>query len=102
MERLSKDELIELVLRLQRPAKISRTASKPPSTDRKARREQAKPGGDKPGHEGHSRALSTNPDQVIDHAPQGHKHACARQCPCCYVALSPALNRAGFPGGSNL
>ena len=83
LERLNKAELIELVLRLQRPAKTSRTSSKPPSTDRKERREQARPGGAKPGHEGHSRALSTNPDRVIDHAPQ--------QCPCCRVALSPDL-----------
>ncbi len=55
LERLSKDELIELVLKLQRPAKTSRTSSKPPSTDRKERREQSRPGGAKPGHEGHSR-----------------------------------------------
>ena len=33
LERLSKDELIELVLRLQRPEKTSRTSSKPPSAD---------------------------------------------------------------------
>jgi transposase len=39
-----------LVPRLQRPDKTSRTSSKPPSTDRKERREQAKPGGAKPGH----------------------------------------------------
>jgi transposase len=81
------------VLRLQRPAKTSRTSSKPPSTDRKERREHAKPGGAKPGgakpggakpgHEGHGRALSTRPDRVIDHAP--------RQCPCCRLALSPDL-----------
>jgi transposase len=83
LERLSKAELIELVLRLQRPAKTSRTSSKPPSTDRKARREQARPGGAKPGHEGHSRALSTEVDRVVDHAPQ--------QCPCCRMALSPNL-----------
>jgi transposase len=83
LERLSKAELIELVLRLQRPEKTSRTSSKPPSTDRKERREQARPGGAKPGHEGHSRALSTNPDRVVDHAPQ--------QCPCCRLALSPDL-----------
>ena len=51
LERLSKDELIELVLKLQRPAKTSRTSSKPPSTDRKERREQSRPGGAKPGHE---------------------------------------------------
>ncbi len=83
LERLSKAELIELVLRLQRPEKTSRTSSKPPSTDRKERREQARPGGAKPGHEGHSRVLSPNPDRVVDHAPQ--------QCPCCCIALSPDL-----------
>jgi transposase len=83
LERLSKAELIELVLRLQRPAKTSRTSSKPPSTDPKERREHAKPGGAKPGHEGHSRALSTDPDRVVDHAPP--------QCPCCQLALSPDL-----------
>jgi len=83
LERLSKAELIELVLRLQRPEKTSRTSSKPPSTDRKERREQARPGGAKPGHEGHSRMLSTDADRVVDHAPQ--------QCPCCRIALSPDL-----------
>src|SRR3954454_11696816 len=57
LERLSKDELIEVVLRLQRPEKTSRTSSKPPATDRKEKRENAKPGGAKPGHEGHSRTL---------------------------------------------
>jgi transposase len=55
LERLSKEELIELVLRLQRPQKTSRTSSKPPSTDRKQQRERSKPGGAKPGHDGHSR-----------------------------------------------
>jgi transposase len=83
LERLSKDELIELVLRLQRPAKTSRTSSKPPSTDPKERRAHARPGGAKPGHEGHSRALSTSPDRVVDHAPP--------RCPCCRLALSPDL-----------
>ena len=83
LERLSKDELIELVLRLQRPEKTSRTSSKPPSTDRKERREHARPGGAKPGHEGHSRVLSPEADHVVDHAPQ--------QCPCCRIALSPDL-----------
>jgi transposase len=83
LERLSKDELIELVLRLQRPAKTSRTSSKPPSTDPKGRRAHAKPGGAKPGHEGHSRALSPEADRVVDHAPP--------QCPCCRLALSPDL-----------
>src|SRR3954470_12891897 len=96
LERLSKDELIELVLRLQRPEKTSRTSSKPPSTDRKERREQARPGGAKPGHEGHSRTLAPHPcpaplprtlaqdpDRVIEHRP-----AC---CPDCGLVLPAAL-----------
>ncbi len=49
LERLSKDELIELVLKLQRPAKTSRTSSKPASTDRKERREQSRPRRPQPG-----------------------------------------------------
>src|SRR5918998_176821 len=79
LERLSKEELIELVLRLQRPEKTSRTSSKPPSTDRKEQREKSKPGGAKPGHEGHSRRLSEWVDRVVDHRPD--------QCPCCRAAL---------------
>ncbi|MGE5388582.1 MAG: IS66 family transposase, partial [Hyphomicrobiales bacterium] len=39
LQRLSKDELIDLVLQLQRPHKTSRTSSKPPSTDKKEKRE---------------------------------------------------------------
>ena len=69
LERLSREELIELVLRLQRPEKISRTSSKPPATDRKERREQAKPGGAKPGHEGHSRVISADSGAVVEHRP---------------------------------
>jgi hypothetical protein len=57
----------------------------PPSADRKARREQARPGGAKPGHEGHSRALGPEADRVVDHAPP--------QCPCSRVAVSPNLPR---------
>ena len=57
-ERLSNEELIELVLRLQRPQKTSRTSSRPPATDRKEQRERSKPGGAKPGHDGHSRIIS--------------------------------------------
>ena len=83
LERLSKDELIELVLKLQRPAKTSRTSSKPPSTDRKARRDQARPGGAKPGHEGHSRVVAEDPDEIVDHRPTA--------CPDCGLALSPDL-----------
>src|SRR5215218_2205183 len=83
LERLSKEELIELVLRLQRPEKTSRTSSKPPSTDRKEQRERSKPGGAKPGHEGHSRVISETPDEVVEHRPD--------LCPCCLAALSGDL-----------
>lgn len=83
LQRLSKDELIDLVLRLQRPEKTSRTSSKPPSTDRKERRDKAKPGGAQPGHKGHSRALSEDFDRVVDHHPD--------QCPCCRASLSSDL-----------
>jgi transposase len=75
--------LIELVLRLQRPQKTSRTSSKPPSTDRKEQRERSKPGGAKPGHEGHSRALSERVDRVVDHRPE--------RCPGCRAALASDL-----------
>lgn len=74
LRRLSKEELIDLVLRLQRPGKDSRTSSKPPSTDKKEKRENSKPGGAKAGHEPHNRRLADNPDEVRDHAPK----ACAR------------------------
>lgn len=83
LERLSREELIELVLRLQRPEKTSRTSSKPPATDRKERRDQAKPGGAKPGHAGHSRVLSDDPDAVVDHRPD--------LCTCCGGDLHAAL-----------
>jgi transposase len=83
LELLSKAELIEMVLRLQRPAKTSRTSSKPPSTDRKAQRDKSRPGGAKPGHEGHSRRLSEDFDSVEDHYPD--------QCPGCGACLSAAL-----------
>src|SRR5215207_4953420 len=83
LERLSKEELIELVLRLQRPEKTSRTSSKPPSSDRKERREQAKPGGAMPGHEGHSRVMSEAADEVVEHRPD--------QCSGCGAALAAAL-----------
>jgi len=83
LELLSKAELIEMVLRLQRPAKTSRTSSKPPSTDRKAQRDKSRPGGAKPGHEGHSRRLSEDFDSAVDHYPD--------QCPGCGACLSAAL-----------
>lgn len=83
LQRLTKEELIDLVLKMQRPEKTSRTSSKPPSTDRKERREQARPGGAKPGHEGHSRAMSGDFDRVVDHRPG--------QCSCCGTVLASDL-----------
>src|ERR1035437_10673966 len=67
LQQLSKEQLIELVLRLQRPDKNSRTSSKPPSTDKKERRENSRPGGAKLGHEPHNRRLADNPDEFCDH-----------------------------------
>tara|TARA_R110002049_G_scaffold308598_1_gene513072 strand:- start:121 stop:1398 length:1278 start_codon:yes stop_codon:yes gene_type:complete len=84
LEKLSKQQLVDLVLKLQRPPKTSRTSSKPPSTDRKARREHAKPGGAKPGHEGHNRALHENPNETVDHRPD--------ICPQCHGALGAELS----------
>ena len=69
LQRLSREELIELVLALQGPAKTSRTSSKPPSTDKKEKRENSRPGGAKPGHEPHNRRLTDNPDEFRDHKP---------------------------------
>jgi len=65
LERLSREELIELVLRLQCSDKTARTSSKPPGTDRKERREQAKPDRAKPGHEDYSRMVREDPDAVV-------------------------------------
>jgi len=83
LEKLSKQQLVDLVLKLQHPSKTSRTSSKPPSTDRKARRDQAKPGGAKPGHKGHNRALHENPDETVDHRPD--------ICPQCHGRLGADL-----------
>ena len=69
LQRLSREELIELVLSLQRPGKTSRTSSKPPSTDKKEKRESSRPGGAKPGHEPHNRRLADKPDAFHDHKP---------------------------------
>ena len=69
MWRVSKEQLIELVLRLQRPDKTSRTSSKPPSTDKKEKRENSRPGGAKLGHEPHNRRLADDPDEFRDHMP---------------------------------
>lgn len=77
LQQLSKDELIELVLRLQRPLKDSRTSSKPPSTDKKAKRLNSKPGGAKLGHEPHNRQMADNPDAFQDHTPD-HCTSCGQ------------------------
>src|SRR4051795_257921 len=96
LERLSKAELIELVLRLQRPEKTSRTSSKPPSTDRKEQREKskpggAKPGGAKPGHEGHSWAMSAAPDAVVEHRP-GPCSGCGAALPADLLAETVSVH----------
>ena len=70
LQHLSKEQLIDLVLRLQRPDKNSRTSSKPPSTDKKEKRENSRPGGAKPGHEPHRRQLAENPDEFRDWRPE--------------------------------
>jgi hypothetical protein len=69
LQQLSKEQLIDLVLQLQRPDKTSRTSSKPPSTDKKEKRENSRPGGAKPGHEPHNRRLADHPDEIRDHRP---------------------------------
>jgi transposase len=47
------------------------------------RREQTKPGGAKPGHEGHSRVMSEDPDAVVAHRPD--------RCACCDGGLHEDL-----------
>jgi transposase len=85
LQQLSKEQLIELVLRLQRPDKNSRTSSKPPSTDKKATRENSRPGGGKPGHEPHNRRLADDPDELRDHAPS--------VCEACGGSFPPSAER---------
>jgi len=85
LQQLSKDQLIELVLRLQRPDKNSRTSSKPPSTDKKEKRENSRPGGAKLGHEPHNRRLADNRDEFRDHMPSA--------CEQCGEAFSAGADR---------
>ena len=85
LQRLSKEQLIELVLQLQRPEKNSRTSSKPPSTDKKETRENSRPGGAKPGHEPHNRRLADDPDEFRDHMPS--------VCEACGGSFSPDAER---------
>ena len=73
LQRLSKEQLIELVLRLQRPDKdLGRRRSRRRRTRR--RRARSRLGGAEPGHEPHNRGLADNPDEVRDHTPK----ACGR------------------------
>jgi len=85
LRELSKDELVEAYLllqaRLHRPGKTSRTSSKPPSTDHKEKRANSKPGGAKPGHKGHFRALVEQPDRIVEHRPD--------RCPGCGHGFAP-------------
>ena len=74
LERLTKPELIDLLLGLQRPDKTSRTSSNPPSTDRKGKRVGWRPGGAKLGHKGHARALAETADAHEDHRPTHCQH----------------------------
>ena len=53
LEHLGREELIGLVLRMQRPAK---------------------PGGAKPGHEGHFREAAVEADIVVDCRPEACPH----------------------------
>ena len=85
LQQLSKEQLIDLVLRLQRPDKNSGTSSKPPSTDKKEKRENSRPGGAKPGHEPHNRRLADTPDEFRDHAPT--------VCAGCGGSFSPDVAR---------
>lgn len=73
LQQLSKDELIEMVLRLQRSAKDSRTSSKPPSTDQIEKRVNLRPRGAKRGHEPHNRVLADVADVSRDHEPTACK-----------------------------
>ena len=74
IERLTKPELIDFLLGLNRPGKTSWTSSKPPSTDQKGKREGSRPGGARPGHQGHARALAQTLDAHKDHRPVHRQH----------------------------
>src|ERR1700677_3190826 len=74
LQQLSKEQLVDLVLQLQRPDKNSPTSSKPPSTDKKEKRENSRPGGAKLGHEPHNRRLADDPDEFRDHMPGVCEH----------------------------
>ena len=78
LQQLSREELEAYCLKLQSklglPRKTSKTSSKPPSTDKKAKRANSKPGGAKPGHKPFHRSIAKSADEVIDHSPASCKH----------------------------
>jgi hypothetical protein len=79
LQQLSKDQLIELALRLQRADKNSRASSEPPSTDKKEKRENSRPGGAKLGHESHTlEARAPAPSAATPFGPR-HLKAIALQ-----------------------
>jgi hypothetical protein len=90
-------------LRLQRPDKNSRTSSKPPSTDKKEKRENSRPGGATLGHEPHNRRLADNPDEFCDHIPSGceqcggsfrYRGVARNHCHLQFVAMAMNMKRA--------
>jgi transposase len=85
LRQLSKEQLIDLAPRPQRPDKNSRTSSKPPSTDEKEKRENSRPGGAKLGHEPRNRRLADDPDEFRDHIP-----TVCEQCGGAFSADAPS------------
>ena len=71
IERLTKPELIDLLLDMQRPDKSSRTSSKPPSTDQNGKQDGLRPGG---ARKGHARALAETADAHEYHRPAHCQH----------------------------
>jgi len=79
LERLTKPELIGLLLGLnllglRRAGKTSRTSSKPPSTDQKDKREGSRPGSARQGHKRYARVLAKALDAHEDHCPVHCQH----------------------------
>ena len=68
LQHLSKGKVISWCSSFSDPIE-SRTSSKPPSTDKKEKRENSRPGGAKPGHEPHNRRHPDDPDEFRDHTP---------------------------------
>jgi transposase len=102
LEQLSRDDLIDLILRLHTevealrlkvdevqtppsPPPTSKNSSQPPSRDQKANQPESaqtekKKRGPPKGHPKHTRTFVSNPDSIVDVRPQ--------QCPTCQTDLS--------------